>query len=183
MFALQSTNKTLKSHTGIDNVHRQRFERTISLAVELHEHDIPYLYHLGVVLVDELASRHLGLLFWSAGVEVNLGARTARTCVAHLPEIVVLVAVDDMVGRHMLCPIACCLIIAHEVFFLRTLEHCNIEIFGVELQHIHKIFPCHVDGSFLEVVTKAPVAEHLEHCVMVCVMPYLFEVVVLAANA
>ena len=65
MFALQSTNKTLKSHTGIDNVHRQRFERTISLAVELHEHDIPYLNHLWIILVDKFTSRHLCLLLRS----------------------------------------------------------------------------------------------------------------------
>ena len=112
-----------------------------------------------------------------------LRARTTRTCVSHFPEVVVLVAIDDMVGRHMLSPITCSLIITNEVFFLRTFEHGHIQVLGVKLQYIHKIFPCHIDGTFLEIITKTPVAEHLEHGVVISVVSNLFEVVVLTANA
>jgi len=40
-----------------------------------------------------------------------------------------------------------------------------------------------VDGLGLEVVAERPVAKHLEHSMVVSVVPYLFEIVVLAADA
>ena len=105
VLALHSAHEALEAHTGIDNVHRQRNERAVSLALVLHEHDVPDFDNLGIVLVYEFASGSLGLLLGSTRVEVNLRAGTARTRIAHLPEVVVLVAVDDVVGGHVLRPI------------------------------------------------------------------------------
>ena len=105
VLALHGANKTLEAHTCIDNVHWKRNERAVGLALVLHEHDVPDLDNLGIVLVYEFASGSLSLLLGSTRVEVNLRAGTTRTRIAHLPEVVVLVAVDDMVSRNMLCPI------------------------------------------------------------------------------
>ena len=52
VLALHHADQALKSHTGIDNVHRQRLKRAVSLTVELHEHDVPDLDDLWVVLVN-----------------------------------------------------------------------------------------------------------------------------------
>ncbi len=183
MFVLKSTHKTLKPHTGIYNVHRQRFERTVGLAVKLHEDDVPYLYHLRVVLVHKFPSWHLCLLLGCSGVKVNFGTRATRTRIAHFPEVVMLVTVYDMVSRNVLQPIAGSLIVTRKTFFFRTLKHCYIKVFGVKVQHVYEIFPCIVDGSLLEVVAKAPVAEHFEHGVVVSIVTYLFEIVVLAAHS
>ena len=88
-----------------------------------------------------------------------------------------------MVGGDMLGPVAGGLIVALEIFLGRTLEDRYVEVGRVEMEDIHQIFPCHIDGPFLEVITKAPVAEHLEHGVVVGIMPDLFQVVVLATHA
>ena len=80
-----------------------------------------------MALVYEFATRFCGNLFVATQVDVDFGARTTRTCVAHLPEIVVAVAVDDMVGGEELFPIACSFIVALETFGGITLEHCGIE--------------------------------------------------------
>ena len=109
--------------------------------------------------------------------------RAARACIAHFPEVVVLAAVDDMVGGDMLCPELCSLVVAWNIFFRRTLEHRYVEIVRVEMQHFNEIFPCHIDGTLLEIVAERPVAEHLEHRVMICVMTNFLQVVVLAAHA
>ena len=183
MLALQGAHESLEAHTGIDDVHWQGFERTVGLAVELHEHDVPDLNHLWVVLVYEFASRCLCLLLRSAGVEMNLRAWTARACVAHLPEVVVLVAIDDMVGRHMLEPEAGCLIVASESLLGRALEYCDVEVVRIEMKHVDEVFPCVVDGALLEVVAEAPVAEHLKHGVVVGIVAHFLEVVVLTAHA
>ena len=92
-----------------------------------------------------------------------------------------LVAIDDVVGWHVLSPVTCCLVVAFQTFLLATLEHGNVEVGRVEFQHSGQVFPSHIDGAFLEVVAEAPVTEHLEHGVVVSIMTYLFEVVVLTA--
>ena len=84
-----------------------------------------------------------------------------------------------MILGHMLRPVLGSLIVARDILLGRTLEHRHIEVFGIQLQHIHQILPCHVDGTFLEVVTETPVTEHLEHGVVVGVVTHFLQVVVL----
>ena len=43
-------------------------------------------------------------------------------------------------------------------------------------------FPCPFNGLFFKIVTKRPVAQHLKHGMMIGVVPYLFQIVVLARN-
>ena len=182
MLALKSTNKTLEAHTSIDYIHTKWFEVTVSLTLELHEYDVPYLDNLWIVLIDELTSRHLCLLFWCTRVEVNLGARTTRTSIAHLPEVIVLVTIDDVVSRNMLEPVAISLLVACKTFAIITFEDSNVEVCRIKLENINEILPCHINSTFLEVVTERPVAEHLEHCMVICIVSNLFEVVVLTTN-
>ena len=61
VLALQGAHQALEAHARVDYVHRKLFKRTVSLAVELHEHEVPYLDYLWVVLVHKFASRHFCL--------------------------------------------------------------------------------------------------------------------------
>ena len=99
VLALQHTHEALEAHTGIDHVHRELLERTICLTVELHEHEVPDLDYLWIILIHQVAAtdtRGFALLGGTA-VHVDLRTRAAGTCIAHLPEVVVLIAVDDMI--------------------------------------------------------------------------------------
>ena len=111
-----------------------------------------------------------------------LRAWTARTCLAHFPKVVMLVSVDDMVGRKMFHPKSGSLIIARQTFLGRTFEHRGIKVCRVQMQNVHQILPSIVYGIFLKVVAKAPVAEHLEHGMMICVVSHFLKVVVLSAH-
>ena len=82
----------------------------------------------------------------------------------------------------MLLPERGSLVIAAEAFSLRAFKHCGIETFGVKTEDIHKEFPRPVDCFLLEVVAKRPVAEHLEHGVVICVEAHLLKVVVFSAD-
>ena len=183
VLALDGTHQTLKAHTGVNHVHGKILQRTVGLAVELHEDDVPDFNHLGIVLVHQLTTGHLRLLLGRTAVQVNLGTGSARTGITHFPEVVMLVAVDDMVGRNMLQPIRSRLVIAAQAFLLASLKHGYIQVLRIQLEHIYQIFPSHINGTFLEVVAKAPVAKHLKHGMVVGVMAHLFQVVVLAAYA
>ena len=88
-----------------------------------------------------------------------------------------------MVLGQVLLPVAGCFVVASKTLLGATFEDGGIEVLGVQLQHIHQIFPCPADGLLLEIVTERPVAEHLEHGVVVGVVAHLLEVVVLATNA
>ena len=117
LFALDGTHQTFKAHTRVNHIHGQRFERSVRLAVELHEHDVPDFDNLRVVLVHQFVARLLGLFFRRAAVEVNFRARSAGAGVAHFPEVVVLVAVDDMVGGQVFGPNFGRFVIAFQPFF------------------------------------------------------------------
>ena len=184
MLALQHANETLEAHARVDDVHLEFLQRAVGLTVVLHEHEVPNLDHLRIVLIDEFATRLAVLLFlFRTAVDVDFRAGTARTRVTHFPEIVVLVAVDDMIGGHMLQPIAGCLVVALKSLCWIALEYRHVEVFGIQFQNVNEILPSQIDGAFLEVVAKRPVAQHFEHGVVVGVVADLLKVVVLTTDA
>ena len=86
------------------------------------------------------------------------GAGTARTSVAHLPEVVVFVAVYNMVLGEMLLPIRRSLIVAREFFGSVTFENGNVKVFRVEMQNAYKILEGIINGAFFKVIAETPVA-------------------------
>ena len=96
-FALQDHAQTLEAHTRIHMLGGQRLQLAARLAVELHEHEVPNLDHQMMARVDHVTARDRGDIGLVTQIEVDLAARTAGTRLAHLPEVVVLVAADDVV--------------------------------------------------------------------------------------
>ena len=70
---------------------------------------------------------------------MDLRAGTTGTRVAHLPEVVVLVAVDDMVLGHVLPPELGRLFVAGQAFLLVALEDRDIEVLRVEVENTNEI--------------------------------------------
>ena len=68
----------------------------VGLAVELHEHEVPNFNHLWMVFVYHLRAADFGAFLLAAEVDMYFRAGTAGTCLSHLPEVVMLVAVDDV---------------------------------------------------------------------------------------
>ena len=183
VLTLQHAHQAFEAHTRIDDVHRKWFESAIRFAVVLHEYDVPDFDNLGIILVYQLTSRNFCFLFCWTRIDMDFGARTAGTCVAHLPEVVVLVAVDDMVGWNMLSPEAGCFVVAFKAFFLRSLKYGDVKVFRVEVKNIDEIFPSIVDRFLFEVIAKAPITEHLKHSMVISVVTYFFKVIMFAAHA
>ena len=93
------------------------------------------------------------------------------------------VAIQNVVFRQELLPVRSGFVVAFQSFFGATFEYGGVEVFGVEFQYIHQILPCPGDGFLLEVVAKRPVAQHLEHGVVVGIVTHFLQVVVLSAYA
>ena len=87
-------------------------------------------------MVHEAQPVDLGALLVGANIHVDLGARAAGTLIAHLPEVVVLVAIDDALGREVLLPEACGLVVALQPFVGCSLEDGHIEAILGQLEYL-----------------------------------------------
>ncbi len=151
------------------------------MELELHEHEVPDLEPARAVLA--VVRDALGALAQvRAAVEVDLGARSARTDVGHPPP-VLLVAVgevapaDESIGRQadLVAPD-----LEREV--VGRVRRRGQAIAG-DPEVARQEVPRPVDRLALEVVAEAPVAEHLEEGVVPRRAADLLEVVVLAGDA
>ena len=181
--ALQGHAQALQTHTRVNHAVGQLLERAVGLAVILHENEVPNLNHLRIVLVDQRCTRHSGFLFIAAQVDMHLAARSAGARITHFPEVIVTVAIQDVILRQMGLPETRSLVITRQAIILVTLKHRRIQASGVKFIHVDQQVPCPIDRLVLEVVTKRPVTQHLKHGVMIGVVAHLFQVVVLAAHA
>ena len=98
--ALDNAGEALEAHAGIDMLRGQRSEGAVGVGVVLDEDVVPDLDATGVAAVDELGAFALAVLGQLDGaggeVDVDFGAGAAGAGVGHHPEVVLLVAVDDV---------------------------------------------------------------------------------------
>ena len=116
-FALHHSAQTFESHTRVDDFGRKGFQGLVGLTVVLHEHEVPYFDDQRVVLVHQFAAGHFRFFFFRTQVDMDFRTRTAGARGTHFPKVVVLVAVDDVVGREELLPIRSRFVVAFKSFF------------------------------------------------------------------
>src|SRR5690606_29252632 len=116
-------------------------------------------------------------------VNMNLGTGSARSCVSHLPEVVLSSTEENAILTYDGAPdVARFCVDRKSVFFISS-ENCNVQTIFWKLINFCKKFPSPGNCFLLKVVTERPVTEHLEHRVVICVDAHLFEVVMFAAYA
>ena len=186
---LQDGGQTLEPHARVHARCGQRRDGTGFVHVELHEHVVPNL--------DEAVTVFIGAAGGTTGnvgtvVVKNLRARTARSGVGHHPEVVGLVATalvvtnaDDAVF---------CLdalrrparfdenALPNGMGFIVFQVHRGVKLVGGQLVDLGQQLPRPLQRLALEIVTKRPVAQHLEKGVMAGGVAHVFQVVVLATG-
>ena len=149
---LQQRQDPLEAGAGVDVLVGQLGQTPVGRPVQLHEHQVPQF--------DEaLLSAEFGPTIVAVGrplVDEDLRVRSARADVAHAPEIVHVAHALDPPGRypHLVDPDLLGLVVA--------LVHRDPEAVTVEAEDLGQQLPGHGDGLFLEVVTEAEIAQHLE---------------------
>jgi hypothetical protein len=176
---LEHRDEALKAHPCIDVAVRERAKGTIWLAIELHEHEVPYLKDSGVILINQG-----GGITVSEAVIVNFRTRSARPLVAHLPKIFFhAIRKDIALWNTNVNPQLAGLKVCGEVVSSVPTKVCDIEaVFGDPIYLSQKL-PGHLYCFFLEIVTKGPIAEHFKKSVMVDVLSDIIEVVMLTSSA
>ena len=193
--ALDDAGEALEAHAGIDMLRGQRGEGAVGVGVVLDEDVVPDLDAAGVAAIDELCAFALAVFAQLDGaggeVDVNLRAGAAGAGVGHHPEVVLLVAVDDVDigieadGAEFFSPEVPAFFVTLggvAFFFVRLIDGGKDAARG-EFEALDDELPGPRDGFFFEVVAEGPVPEHLEEGVVVGVEAHVFEVVVLAASA
>ncbi len=156
--ALKDGRHALEAHPGIDVLLGQRLERSVLVALVLHEHEVPVL-HVPVAIASRRAL--LGAAAESLTlVVVQLRARSARPGGAGGPEVVGSTHAHDSLGGHV------ALLKPQPLGLVVILVDRRPDPLGVELQDLGGVLPRPADGLSLEVVAEAEVAEHLEERVV-----------------
>ena len=102
----------------------------------------------------------------------------------HFPEIVFLITQNNpgFIPQNAFPNVPRFLIEGHTIGFV-ALENRHVNTVFGQLENLRQQFPRPFQGFFFEVITKAPVAQHLKHGVVVGVEANVFEVVVFARHA
>ena len=172
MFALQYRRNPLQPHTGVDRGRRQRVQHPRAIAVVLHEHEIPD-FDVSIEIIvrrSRWAARHIRTM-----VVKNFRRRSARACVAHLPE-VVFVKARQTVGIHtnLIDPYLC-------RFIIGNMDRYPKLIFR-KLKLFRQKGPCKINGFALEVITKAEISQHFEKSMVSRGVTNILKIVVLTAR-
>ena len=120
---------------------------------------------------------------------MDFGARAAGAGVAHLPEVVLAIAVDDVDRGIEACffeelgPNGGGFVVEfRRVSGLRCVDRCE-KTLGGNAPNLGEKFPAPGQRFLFEIVAEGPVAEHLKHRVVVRIEADVLEVVVFATGA
>ena len=178
---LQDGSQALQAHAGVHAGRGQRTRRAVLGHVELHEHVVPDLDE-AVAVFARAARRAAGNVV--AMVIEDLAAGAARPCIGHHPEVVGLVAAalvvadaDDALGRQA------DLFRPDVVGLVVFLVDGGQQALGRQLVDLGQQLPRPFQRLALEIVAKAPVAQHLEKGMVARRVTDVFQIVVLAASA
>ncbi len=176
----------LEAHAGVHMFGGQVAKRAISLSVKLDEHQIPDFDVSRTPGVDaaNVIWVILFVAFSFSQIVMDFGAGTARPGVAHLPEIIALAKAQNSLWRNGgdLRPKRRGFLVGIQIVLCIAFENRGPHAVAIQAPDFGEQLPGPLDGFFLEIVAKGPVAEHLKERVVVGVESHIFEIVVLATH-
>ena len=150
---LHDCSHALETHTGIEVAMRKLGHRAVFLAIELREHEIPELKES--VAVAARSTIGVAATNFLALIEIDLGARAARTGGACRPEVVILAQTGNVIlGNAKRTPDIMRLVVIGEDSEIQTVER-KLEDIGNELEGPSA-------SLLLGDAAKREIAEHLE---------------------
>ena len=130
--------------------------------------------------INQILSRKPGTLFRQSNVCMNFGAWTTRAGISHFPEIILFVAAQNSLFRQQLLPAIIRLLIKRNILTGISFKYSDIQMLRIQLINPGEQFPCPLNGFFLKVIAKTPIAKHFKHGMVISIYPHLFKIVVLS---
>ena len=181
--------QAFETRTGVDGRLGQRGDSAGSVAIELHENQVPD-FDVAAAIAGKLA---VGVSFVrcdGSHVVMNFAARAAGAGVAHGPEIFFQARDgNDALGGNVLAQpqflrfFVNAQLVAGRYF--RAAENRDVQFFFIDSKPVRRSnqFPGVGDGVFLEIIAERKIAHHFKKSVVALGEADVFEVVVLAAGA
>jgi len=170
---LEDRGHPLQPQPRVDVSLRERLERAVLVQRVLHEDEIPVLQEALRVIAGAIV---LGAEN-RAAIYVELGARSAGTDRARLPEVLRAREAHDALVRHAhRAPALDRLLVRTQAQLRIALEHRDPDVLRVEPEAVQGQLPRMFDGALLEVVAEREVAQHLEEGQVPCGGPDLVDV-------
>ena len=178
---LKNGRQTLESHSSVHTRRWQVFHAAISLHVELHENIVP---NFNVSIAILLGATGRAACNLRAMVVKDFRARAARACVGHHPEIVGHVASAFVVANaHHALGWQANLFSPDVVGFVVFNVDRGPQFISGQFVNLGEQFKSPLQTVALEVVAKAPVAQHFKEGVVTRGVTHVFQIVVFAASA
>ena len=181
---LDNRTGTFESHAGIDMFGGKVPKAPICLGIELDEDEIPDLDALITILVHQQAPG----ISLRGEVHMQFGARPAGARLSHHPEVIGLVAIDDMdfgvtagLFEQGFPVVVGFLVKVGWVIRARAING-GVKALGGKAPSLNHELPCPGDGVLLEIIPEGPVPQHLEKGVVVGILAHILEVVVLTSR-
>ena len=182
-FAFYGAYQALETHAGIDVLCGQRHQGTVRLALKLHEDQIPDFDDLRVVRIHKVRPGLCAALGSRAQINVDFRAGATGSRFAHFPKIIFFRAIENAVCRHVLSPHTACLVVGGQSIPCIAPKDGDVQLLRIQAVYLRQKLPGPVNGFLLEVVPKAPIAQHFKQRVVVGVNAYFLQIVVLPADA
>mmetsp|Transcript_12418 Transcript_12418/g.19711 ORF Transcript_12418/g.19711 Transcript_12418/m.19711 type:complete len:261 (+) Transcript_12418:2066-2848(+) len=174
---LQAAGKPFEAHPCVNTLGWKRTKLSIRLAVVLDEHQVPNLDDVRKICIYPL---------WDVpipdSVVVDLSARPTRSCVSHLPEVVLHPKWHNFLLWKILKPDLFRLEVRLKPLLLVATEVCRVKTRFIKPVDVDEEFPCHANGFLLEIVAKRPVPKHLEEGMVIHILSNIFKIIVLPAS-
>ena len=162
---------------------RKILERSIGFSVVFHKNQIPNLNNVWMIFIDQFRTRDFSFFFFTAKIDMNLTRRPTRSLFTHFPKVVFFVTHQNTVFGNNILPNRKSFSVHAGFIAFVTLKNSYIKNILVYFIHLSEQFPSPRDGFLFEIISKTPIAQHLEKRMMVCVITHLFQVIVFARNA
>ena len=177
MLALKDGRCALEAHAringGLWQVDLSYLAIGTELALILHEYEVPNFDEAVPVLIRR-ARRAAGNI--RAVVKENFGTGSARSCIAHRPEIIIGRNADDtLIGK------SSDLLPQIKGHIIRVVNRHQQLILG-ETEILSHQIPSMLNGLSFEIVSKAEIAQHFKKCVMARRVSNIVQIIMLTAG-
>jgi len=180
LFVLKHHAEPFETHARIDMFGRELFQLSVCLAIELDKDQVPDLYDLRMALIHHFSPTYFSPFLITTNIYMDFRAGATGSAVAHLPEIILFVAKENLIFRKVFFPQGKRFGINRYAILGVSLKNSSIEAVHRNMEATNQQFPGPINGFFLEIITKRPIPKHFEHGMVVRIVTHLLQVVVLA---
>ena len=179
---MHSHTKPFESHSCIHMMIGQIFQTSVRFPVVLHKYKVPDFNHQWIILIHQFTTGFQFSLLLGPEVDMDFRTRPTRSHIPHFPKIIFFIAEEDSILGQIIHPNFTGFCISFQSVLFASFKDSSVQPVFIQPHYSGQEFPGKSNRIFFEIITERPVPQHLEHRMMICIVSYLFQVVVFSGN-